>query len=244
MSRPFRDDLSHDDLQSTVSNGQSTVHPQGQFFRMKRTATALKFEQGSGRNISQIAPIKLTLRKFLRAHTGLSVVPTLLRVNEWLASIHSGKLEKPSPRRSTDAGHHIEFIAEGLITKASGTERSLLSKSLQEALYYAVRFDASIGDVQLRARLSEYVARWGAAAFLRRFLSLFFFNFVQFETGESFRGLARNPQRFEKYIEDLDYMCHQTVASVWKSFERTKRPLDLFAASELVQQIEQRLRGI
>src|SRR5262249_14460679 len=80
-------------------------------------------------------------------------------------------------------------------------------------------------------------------AFIRRFLSLFFFNFVQFETGESFRGLARSSQAFEKHIEGLDRVCHQTVASIWKSFENTKRPLDLPEATELVRQIEPRLNG-
>ena len=171
-------------------------------------------------------------QEFLTASARQSIASTLVRLNEWLASIQAEPLEVPSAR-----------ISESLSANASGTERKLLSKSLQEALCYAVRFDADIAEAQLITRLSQYLRRWGAPAFIRRFLSLSFFNFVQFETGKSFRGLARSSQAFEKHIEDLDRVCHQTVASIWKSFEETKRPLDLTAATELVQQIEQRLGG-
>ena len=165
-----------------------------------------------------------------------------MRLSEWLASIQAGTLEKPSARRLAN-GDPTKRIAESLIANASGTERRLLSTSFQEALYYAVRFDADIAEAQLIARLSQYLRRWGASAFIRRFLSLFFFNFVHFETGKSFRGLARSSQAFEKHIEDIDRVCHQTVASIWKSFEKTNRPLDLAAATEVVRQIEQRLGG-
>jgi len=183
----------------------------------------------------------LKIQEFLTASAGLSVAPTLVRLNEWLASIQAGTLEKPARRLAK--GDPTERIAESLIANASGTERRLLSKSFQEALYYAVSFDADIAEAQLIAQLSQYLRRWGASAFIRRFLSLFFFNFVHFETGKSFRGLARSSQAFEKHIEDIDRVCHQTVASIWKSFEETKRPLDLTAATELVRQIEQRLGG-
>ena len=190
----------------------------------------------------RVSPIKLKIREFLTASAGLSIAPTLVRLSEWLASIQAGTLEKPSARRLAN-GDPTKRIAESLIANASATERRLLLKSLQEALYYAVRFDADVAEAQLINRLSQYLSRRGASAFIRRFLSLFFFNFVQFETGKSFRGLVRSSQAFEKHIEDLDRVCRQTVASIWKSFEKTKRPLDLPAATALVRQIEQRLRG-
>jgi len=190
----------------------------------------------------RVSPIKLKIREFLTASAGPSIAPTLVRLSEWLASIQAGTLEKPSARRLAN-GDPTKRIAESLIANASATERRLLSKSLQEALYYAVRFDADIAEAQLITRLSQYLSRWGTSAFIRRFLSLFFFHFVQFKTDKSFRGLAWSSQAFEKHIEDLDRVCHQTVASIWKSFEKTKRPLDLPAATALVRQIEQRLRG-
>jgi hypothetical protein len=182
----------------------------------------------------------LKRQEFLTASAEQSIASTLVRLNEWLVSIQAEPLEVPSARTLAN-GDPTERISESLIANASGTERMLLSKSLQEALCYAVRFDADIAEAQLITRLSQYLRRWGAPAFIRRFLSLSFFNFVQFETGKSFRGLARSSQAFEKHIEDLDRVCHQTVASIWKSFEETKRPLDLTAATELVRQIEQRL---
>ena len=114
----------------------------------------------------------LKIQEFLTASAGLSVAPTLVRLNEWLASIQAGTLEKPVRRLAN--GDLTERIAESLIANASGTERRLLSTSFQEALYYAVRFDADIAEAQLIARLSQYLRRWGASAFIRRFLSLFF----------------------------------------------------------------------
>jgi len=190
----------------------------------------------------RVSPIKLKIREFLTASAGLSIATTLVRLSEWLASIQAERLEQRSVRRVAN-GDPTKRIAESLIANASATERRLLLKSLQEALYYAVRFDADIAEAQLITRLSRYLRRWGASAFIRRFLSLFFFNFVQFETAKSFRGLARSSQTFEKHIEALDRVCRQTVASIWKSFEKTNRPLDLAAATEVVRQIEQRLGG-
>jgi hypothetical protein len=210
---------------------------------MKAAATPLKFERDSEAVVPRkVSPIKLKIRKFLRTSVGPSIAPTIVRLNEWLASIQARTLEKPIARRSGDE-NPIEGIAESLIANAIGTERRLLSKSLGEALYYSVGFDANVTETEFRARLSRYLIRRGAPAFNRRFLSLFFFNFIQFETSESFRRLARNSQDFERGLEDLDRVCHQTVASVWKSFQKTKRPLDLHAAILLVAQIEQRLRG-
>ena len=243
MRRPFQDDPFHEDQQPTASSGQSAARHQRQFVGINDTATAWKFEDDPRRIVSPSAPIKWTIPECLRARVGLAVPLTLLRLNEWLASTQSERLEKPSPRRSANADHRIERIAESLVTNAGGTERSLLTKSLQEAMYCAVGFDANINDFQFITRLSRYVGRRGASPFIRRFLSLFFFSFVQFETGGSFHRLRQNSQSVEKYLQFLDHVCHQTVASVWKSFEETKRTLDLTAATELVRQIEQRLCG-
>jgi hypothetical protein len=214
-----------------------------EFPPMKAAGMPLKFDRDSGAVTSRmVSPIKLKIRKFLRTSAGPSIAPTIVRLNEWLASIQARTLEKPVARKLAN-GDPIERIAEGLIANACGTERGLLSKSLRETLYYSVGFDENIPENQLTTRLSRYLIRRGAPAFIRRFLSLFFFNFVLFETSESFRGLARSLQDFERDLEDLDRVCHQTVASVWKSFERTRRPLDLSAVADLVRQIEHRLRG-
>src|SRR5689334_24610233 len=105
---------------------------------MKATATPLKFKRDSVVAIRRtVSPIKLKIRKFLRTSAGPSIAPTLVRLNEWLGSIQARTLEKPSARRLAN-GSPIERIAETLIANASGTERSLLSKSLREALYYPV----------------------------------------------------------------------------------------------------------
>jgi hypothetical protein len=175
----------------------------------------------------------------LEATFAPSIAPTLVQLHQWLASIQAGRFEKPL---ASQLDNPIEGIAESLITYVNESERKLLSKSLQEALYYSTGFEANIDYSQFKTRLSRYLLRRGASAFIRRFLSLFFFNFVRFESGESFRRLATSSKAFEEYVEDLDRICQQTVATVWKSFEKKKRPMDLLAAAELVSKIEQRLR--
>jgi hypothetical protein len=137
----------------------------------------------------------------------------------------------------------LEHLAESLAANANGTERQLLSKSLQEALYYAVGFKTDLEYRVLKTHVAQYLERWGRPSFIRRFLSLFFFNFVRSETGESFRRAARSSSAFEKYLEEIDRACRQTVTSVWKSVEKTNRPLDRKRADELLSRIEQRLRG-
>jgi len=173
---------------------------------------------------------------------GPSIAANLVRLSDWLASIQDGRSNKRADCTAAD-GDVVEQIANSLIANATGKEQKLLSKSLQEALYYAVGFDTDSDCAQLKTRLSRYLDRCGAPSFIRRFLSLFFFNLVRFETAESFLEVARSSNAFEKYIEGIDRVCQQTVASVWKSFEKKKRRLDLAAAAQLVSQIEQRLRG-
>jgi hypothetical protein len=107
-----------------------------------------------------------------------------------------------------------------------------------------VRFETNLDYDEFNARLSQYLRRWGTRSLIRRFLSLFFSNFIRFHTGDSFRALASNPAEFEQYSEETDLICQQTVASAWKSFEKTKLPLDLRTAKKLVSDIEQRLRDI
>jgi hypothetical protein len=162
-------------------------------------------------------------------------------VNKWLGSIQAGRAPHAGRTRvNTDL---VEQIAADLIGgTARGTERKLLSKSLQEAMYYAVRFETNLDYNELNARLSQYLHRWGTRTFIIRFLSLFFFNFIRFHTSESLRALAKDPAEFEQFLGEIDLVCHRRVASVWRSFEKTNQPLDLRAAKKLVSDIEQRLR--
>ena len=138
----------------------------------------------------------------------------------------------------------IESIAESLIKNASGIKRRLLSKSLQEALLYSVGFDTEIDYSEFKTRFMRYLDRQGPSSFIQRFLTLYFFNFVWFETGESFRALSCTSHSFEKDMEGVERICGRIVASTWKSFEQTHRRLGPPAARKLVQNIEQHLRGV
>lgn len=178
----------------------------------------------------------------LKVKAGTGAAETLVRVNKWLQT-QAGRSHQHTLRMRVNSDL-VEEIAAELVGKTRGTERRVLSQSLQEAIYYAVRFETDIDFDEINARLTRYLHRWGTRSFVRRFLSLFFFNFIRVHAGEAFRASAGSSAEFEKSVEEIDLVCQQTVASVWKSFERTNRPLDLRAAKKLVSDIEQRLHGI
>jgi hypothetical protein len=184
----------------------------------------------------------LNIREILKTNVGPSVAPTLVRLKEWLTSIRDGRFDKRADRMMVDADL-IEQVAESFIANAAGTERQLLSKSLQEALYCSIGFKTNIESEQLNKQLSRYLQVRGVSFFIRNFLSLFFFNFVRFETSDYLQTVAQSSKTFERYIDRIDNVCHETVDTVWKSFEETRRPLDLRGASELISQIEERLHG-
>ncbi len=179
---------------------------------------------------------------------GQSVISTLVRLEEWFSSIQavesSSILERISARASLAPGSEfMETIGEAFSEGASGIERSLLSKSVQEALLYGVSFHADSGYAHFKAQLVKYLARYGKAVLIRRFLSLFFFNYVWFEVGEIFREAAANSEMFEKDIESVDRVCQAAVTSVWKVFEQTGRRIDAGSAAEIIRRIEQQIRG-
>jgi hypothetical protein len=183
------------------------------------------------------------LREFLRASEGVGpyVSLTLLRLDEWTASPEAGTEAGAGRSPASDV---VENIAESLIEGAVGLERKLLSKSLQEALYYSVDFDPNITATRFKTLFVKYLSRCGAPSFIKRFLSLFFFNFVWHETSESFRALARTSDAFEEDMECIDETCQRIVSATWKTFQSRQCHLDLSAAEELVRTIERRLRGV
>ena len=194
---------------------------------------------------TRVSPIKSKIREFLKVNVGTETAQIILRVNDFMGSIQAGRTSQAERTRLNHTNADVvEQTAENLIGKVSGTERTLLSKSLQEALYYAVRFEPNLDYDEFIARVSHYLHQRGAGSFIKRFLSLFFFNFVRFHTGEILREKASTSDEFEEYLAGLDMVCQQTVTFAWKSFEKTKQPLDLQAAHKLISDIEQRLRGI
>jgi hypothetical protein len=188
------------------------------------------------------------MRLFLRdkPKVGSLVVSTLLHLNEWVVSIQTGGPEivlRRRPTASATASDLIEQIAEDLIERVTGTERLLLLKSLQEALFYCVSFDANLTSTQIKTRLKQFFDRQKRSAFIQRFLSLYFLNWVWFHTGELFRAQALTFQVLKKHFEEVEKICQRTVTSALEPFDQLERLLNRSAAEELICDIEQRLRG-
>jgi hypothetical protein len=174
---------------------------------------------------------------------------TLLGLNDWTTSIRAGEsiatLHRTSARAIfCPAPELIENMAESLIQNAGDIERRLLSKSLQETLLYCIDLDTSLSYTQTKVRLTEFLQRRGTPALIQRFLSLCFFNFIWFQTGDSFRASAETDSAFEKDLESVEQICQSAVASSWEAYETVERLMDLTAAQELIRNIEERLRGV
>ena len=145
---------------------------------------------------------------------------------------------EPAAVVSSGTSDPVEQIAESLIDGATGTERQLLSKSLQETLFYCVGFTVGVPYPELRGRIQQYIARHGVDAILQLFLALHFFNFAWFHTGDSFRALTRTSAAFERDMQAVEAVCQKAVLDNWKPRDLS----NVTAARQLVRAIEKRLR--
>jgi hypothetical protein len=177
---------------------------------------------------------------------GPQVSTTLVNLNSWVSSIEAGTTEHPLNPISVKvtlsrAGGSIRVIADSLTENASGIERDLLSKSLQETLLYCTGIDPELDYAEIKARVLRFLSTHGRPALLEQFLSLCFFNLVWFQIDDSFRTNALDS--FERDIDHVDKICQKIVASTWSSFESRDGELGPGAAEELIRRIEDRLRG-
>jgi hypothetical protein len=179
---------------------------------------------------------------------GSQVSTTLVNLNSWISSIEAGTTEhqlNPVSVKVTlsRAGDSIRVIADSLSENASGIERDLLSKSLQETLLYCTGIDLELDYAEIKVRVLRFLSTKGRPALIEQFLSLCFFNLVWFHIGDSFRTDARTLDSFERDIDRVDKICQKIAASMWSSFESRDGELGPGAAEELVRSIEDRLRG-
>jgi hypothetical protein len=182
------------------------------------------------------------------AGPGPALVKAALRLDEFAGAVLEGNLRAALPaargrKLSEKVGPDlIEFIAQTLSDHAHGLERNLLSKSLQEALFEIVGDDFEIRLPRLEAVLARFLAGSGRSSLLRRFLSLHLFNAIWYQTGESFRVLARTPRAFSETVEEIELICRRTVSKSWRSQHRTPF-LNQSSAERLITSIERRLRN-
>jgi hypothetical protein len=203
-------------------------------------------------NISraQSAPgIEQKLREFLKGKqkAAASLSSTVVRFQEWTISLET---EADTPLRQVPAkasadkdSDAIARVAESLIENVSGIDRQLLSKSLQETLIHCSGFVVDLTQNELRKQVRQFLKRESSAFMIRRFLSSYFFNFIWFQTGESFRTRAWTTAEFENDMDSVEAHCDKIVAETWKSCQQTRPPLDVVAARQLIRTLEKRLRS-
>jgi hypothetical protein len=189
-------------------------------------------------------PVELRFRQFLgeQQRVGSSLISILVRLDNWTASIVQ-RSDVGAPLGGDSSADIIEQIAKGLSSGTSGTEQQIIVKSLQEAVFTCVGFDTNLDAARVGTRLKRYFDRHGKTAFIRKFLSHYFFNFVWSQIGESFRAESDTNHSFELAMRTVDEICQKTVASVLASAEFRNRHLDHSLAEKLIQNIEERLHG-
>jgi len=207
-----------------------------------------RWQDNTSRAQSALA-IEHNLLEFLngKKKAAASLSSTLIRFQKWTMSLGTEAdtpsrqvPAKASAERNSDA---IERAAESLIENVSGIDRQLLSKSLQETLIHSSGFDVDLTQNELRKRVRQFLKRESSAFMVRRFLSSYFFNFIWFQTGESFRTRAWTTAEFENDMESVEAHCDKIVAETWKSCEQTRPPLDVAAARQLIRTLEERFRS-
>jgi|SRR5579862_5166045 len=185
-----------------------------------------------------LSPTAARLRVFLKdTHVGHDASATLLRLMEWSGALQTKTLEIVANPPTSDS---IEQIAENLVEPASGIERQLLLKSVQEALYYCVGFATNLTAPQITMSVKRWLAHHGQAALLQRFLSLYFFNAIWLHTAEVFRGQAITVEALERDLQQLEQVCHEAIGEAYEQIET----LEAASAEQLLRAIEQRLRTI
>jgi hypothetical protein len=191
------------------------------------------------------SPTEQKIRQFLKGkrRVSASLSATLVKLDGWSALIVADEQAALDPVHAKvilgPVCDTVENIARSFIHNSKDIESQLILKSLQEALLYCVEFSSELSYSQTRKRIKEFV-RKDRLALIRRFLSLFFFNFVWYYSSESFRALAWTSADFEASMENVEALCQKVVYSAVNS---ARHPLDAGIANELVREIEHQLRS-
>lgn len=185
----------------------------------------------------------MRIHRFLtdKQHVTSSGFSTILKTTAWAESIQAGGHELagedlPAPLSACDL---IQQTAENLIEYATGIERQLLSKSLQEALFSCLGFNTNLTSIRIKTRLKRFFDRHPKGAFTQRFLALYFFNCIWFYTEEGFSGEPVTSEVFEEDMKELDRICKRVVLAACKHAD----VLHESAAENLIRNIEQRLKS-
>jgi len=195
-----------------------------------------------------VSPVLQKVRQLLRGkgRVGTAASTTVIRLYAWTTSIQAVpeiELLLPPTRPGSGSIDAIAHIAESLIEGGKELERQLLSKSLQETLYYCIGFSSDLTGLKAGKKLKQFMARQSAAWVVQQFLSLYFFNFVWHHISDEVRAAAPSSSAFEEDLQDTEQLCRDVVEALSESVDLTRRPLDLASVKKLVRNIETRLRG-
>jgi len=168
-----------------------------------------------------------------KAQVGPGVIATLLKIDAWVSSIHSNSPVNSSP--GSTACDVIEHLAQAFIGEATGFESQLLRKSLLEAFFYCVGLDTDLTADEITSRLKRFVTRRGKSAFIQQFLSLYFFNYVLLDEGESARAQAETHD-----TRGVERMCRRAVIAAYEP----GNVLDRSTAEALIHNIQAGLQEL
>ena len=175
-----------------------------------------------------------------------ALIETIVNLDKWATSAlelgpEAALSTIPGSGIYTEAPDLIAAVAEYLTRDVRKSQRDLLSKSIQEALFISVGTEPRLSRPQFEARLLRFLRRRGTYSLLRQFLSLHVFNVVWFQSGESVRASAQTNESFVRDMENLERTSRKIVQA---TFRKTPLPLTPTSAEQLIADIGQRLRSL
>jgi hypothetical protein len=177
------------------------------------------------------------------ASTPQALIETVLRLDDWSSALPSQGLDSALSRVSgsedlVDAADIIAAVSGHLTGHVAGIQGDLLSKSLQEALFYCTGTDPALTRAEFEERLLRFLKRRGTGALIRHFLSLHVFNMIWLQSGELLRGSAQSNESFVQDMENLERACRRIVDG---AFRKASYPLTPGSAEQLISEIRHRL---
>jgi hypothetical protein len=205
-----------------------------------RSLSAITLMAGSNEQINPSRLFDLAKRV---APVGRGIVSTLLKVDAWASSIQSDTPAfVPTPLPESNAYDVIEQSARALVGNATGIEKLLLLKSLQEAFLNCIGPETDLTADEVMARLKGFVTVHGKATFIQLFLAVYFSNYVFWDASQSslIRWLrsTRPLEEPERTIEDIESMCRRVVIAAYMDVK------DRSTAEALLRKIQRKLREL
>jgi hypothetical protein len=163
------------------------------------------------------------------------IQPVLEQLHEFAWQAHSKgfdatlKQNLNIPTEGTTAIQLFESIADWLSRGIRPSERAIVMKSLQEALFLCTEVESDNSPSQLGKRLESYLALSGSKGLIRLFLSLHISNLIFMDLHRSLQ--TPDGEVFENRINEIERLCQTAAGLSVRSWEKWPTLTDVLMSS-------------